>query len=164
MKNLNYIEESVIESIISQLLNSQLTISVAESCTGGFVSHCFTSKKRASDYFKGAIIAYNNDIKNKFLDINESIINEHGVVSQNVAELMAINIRKKYITNFGLATTGYVDVYFDGDKECSDLYAWVSVSGSDFVKSKSIFLSKKRIENISIVTAELLSLFRKEII
>ena len=164
MKNIPNIEEGLIESIVSQLLDKQLTISVAESCTGGFVSHCFTSKKRASNYFKGAMIAYDNDIKNKFLDIHHSIINEHGAVSKHVAELMAVNIRKKYTTDFGLATTGYVDVYFDGDKECSNLYAWVSVSGSDFFKSKSVFLTKKRIENISIVTTELLSLFRKEII
>ena len=162
--NTNYKLEDLMESIISRLLDLKLTISVAESCTGGFVSHAFTSKKRASDYFKGAIIAYNNDIKNKFLDINESIINEHGVVSQNVAELMAINIRKKYITNFGLATTGYVDVYFDGYKECSELYAWVAISGGDFVNSKVLFLNKQRLENISIVASELLSLLRKEII
>ncbi len=164
MKNINYIEEKLVESIISQLIDSQLTISVAESCTGGFLSHCFTSKKRASDYFKGAIIAYENDIKNKFLDINQSVINEYGVVSKHVAELMAVNIREKYITDFGLATTGYVDVYFDGDKECSDLYAWIAVSGSDFVKSKLLFLNKQRIENISIVANDLLRFFIKEIV
>ena len=164
MKHINYIELNLLESIISQLIDSKLTMSVAESCTGGFVSHCFTSKKRASDYFKGAIVAYDNDIKSKFLDIHQSIINKHGVVSKYVVELMAVNIRQKYTTDFGLATTGYVDVYFDGDKECSDLYAWVSVSGSNFVKSKLLFLSKKRIENISIVTNELLRFFRKEII
>ncbi len=162
--NTNYKLEDLMESIIFKLLDLKLTISVAESCTGGFVSHAFTSKKRASDYFKGAIIAYDNEIKSQYLDIHQSVINQCGVVSKHVAELMATNIRKKFATDFGLATTGYVDVYFDGYKECSELYAWVAISGGDFVNSKVLFLNKQRLENISIVASELLSLLRKEII
>ena len=48
-----------------------MTLSIAESCTGGFLSSCFTSFSGASDYFKGSLITYSNEAKIKFLDINK---------------------------------------------------------------------------------------------
>ena len=128
MDNLNFIQEELVKSIRFYLLDCELTVSTAESCTGGFVSHCLTSKKRASSYFKGSIIAYDNEIKKKLLNISQYTINKHGVVSRYVAELMAIGIRETFNTNFGLATTGYVDVYYKGSEKCSNLHAWVSIS------------------------------------
>ena len=144
MKTFIHTQSDLINQISTKLARKNETLSIAESCTGGFVSHAFTSKKRASDYFKGAIIAYDNEIKSQYLDIHQSVINQCGVVSKHVAELMATSIRKKFATDFGLATTGYVDVYFDGYKECSELYAWVAISGGDFVNSKVLFLNKQR--------------------
>ena len=164
MDNLNLIQEELVESIRFYLLNNKMTVSAAESCTGGFVSHCLTSKRRSSHYFKGAVIAYNNEIKKKFLKISQYKINNYGVVSKYVAELMARSIREKFNTDFGLATTGYVDVYYKGNKKYSNLHAWVSISCNTFVNSKLVNLSSKRTENISIVTNELFKLFRKEII
>ena len=164
MDNLNFIKEELVESVRFYLLEYEMTVSAAESCTGGFVSHCLTSKKRASNYFKGAVIAYDNEIKKKFLKISQCEINKYGVVSKYVAELMAKSIREKFNTDFGLATTGYVDVYYKGNKKYSNLYAWVSIASNNFVNSKLVNLTGKRTENISIVTNELFKLFRKEII
>ena len=164
MGNLNFIKEELVESVRFYLLEYEMTVSAAESCTGGFVSHCLTSKKRSSNYFKGAVIAYDNEIKKNFLKISQCEINKYGVVSKYVAELMAKAIREKFNTDFGFATTGYVDIYYKGNKKYSNLYAWVSISSNTFVNSKLVNLTGKRTENISIVTNELFKLFRKEII
>ena len=164
MDNLNFIQEELVKSIRFYLLDYEMTVSAAESCTGGFVSHCLTSKKRASNYFKGAVIAYDNEIKKKFLKISQFEINKYGVVSKYVAELMAKDVREQFDTDFGFATTGYVDIYYKGNKKYSNLYAWVSISSNTFVNSKLVNLTGKRTENISIVTNELFKLFRKEII
>ena len=107
MDNLNFIKEELVESVRFYLLEYEMTVSAAESCTGGFVSHCLTSKKRASNYFKGAVIAYDNEIKKKFLKISQCEINKYGVVSKYVAELMAKNVAKKFNTDFAISTTGY---------------------------------------------------------
>ena len=164
MESKIHIQENLLNHIIAKLLETKSTVSVAESCTGGYVSTCFTSIRGASRYFKGGMVLYCNDVKNRFLNIPFSDIESYGVVSQNVVELMADNIRKKYKTTFGLATTGYVDYLIDNDNHSFNLNAWVSVSTMNFVKSKHVVLSKSRFENISLVSEVLLRLFRKEIV
>lgn len=158
------INQNLIKQIISRLIDVDGTVSVAESCTGGFVSTCLISNRGASKYFKGSVIAYNNDIKENFLDIPSHDISSHGVVSKYIAELMANNIRKKYQTTFGLATTGYLDVQFDEEKKFANLNAWVAVSAQNLIKSEQISLNKNRLENIFLVGDTALNLFRKHIV
>ena len=163
MKNVINIDQKLIDSIILQMINNKQTLSIAESCTGGFLSSCFTSKKGASNYFVGSVVAYSNHIKESILDVNKIDILDFGVVSQPVVELMAKNIRKKYKTDFGLATTGYVDIFYDGVNHHSDLYAWIAISSDSFLKSEYISLEKSRLENISVVSETILKMFRKHI-
>ncbi len=159
------IDFELLNLISEKMLKNKLTLSIAESCTGGFLSTFFTSKSHASKFFKGSLIAYSNDFKIKFLDIRKNDINKHGVVSKYIAEKMANNARRKYKTDYGLATTGYVEILDSGViKKNNYLHAWVSVSSKEKIVSKSIVLSKNRLENIHIVSCQLLKLFVKEII
>ena len=89
------------------LIESSFTISVAESCSSGFIASELTSISGSSSYFSGGVIAYNDEIKIKILDINKDTIIKESSVSSIVAELMAKNVAKKFNTDFAISTTGY---------------------------------------------------------
>ena len=148
--------------MIANAMRSQgLTVSVAESCTGGFISTFFTSQSGASKFFNGSVTTYSNASKNQFLDISNHDINKCGVVSKQVVHAMASSVRVKFNTDYGLATTGYVDLYNMTEKE--NLRAWIAVASKSKIISECIFLNENRLQNISKVSHELLNLFAKEI-
>ena len=96
-----------IENIIGDLLKEKkLTLSTAESCTGGLIADRLTNIPGSSAFFLGGIIAYSNDVKISDLGVSEKILNKKGAVSSDVAKDMAKGIRQKYNTNIGLSTTG----------------------------------------------------------
>ena len=96
-----------IENIIGDLLKEKkLTLSTAESCTGGLIADRLTNIPGSSAFFQGGIIAYSNDVKISDLGVSEKILNKKGAVSSDVAKDMAKGIRQKYNTNIGLSTTG----------------------------------------------------------
>ena len=108
----NYIEFSEAEIDLNELVHnllieSSFTISVAESCSSGFIASELTSISGSSSYFRGGIIAYNDEIKVKILDINKDTIIKESSVSSIVAELMAKNVAKRFNTDFAISTTGY---------------------------------------------------------
>ena len=89
------------------LIESSFTISVAESCSSGFIASELTSISGSSSYFRGGIIAYNDEIKVNILDINKDTIIKESSVSSIVAELMAKNVARRFNTDFAISTTGY---------------------------------------------------------
>ena len=96
-----------IEFHIAKILtNNFKTLSIAESCTGGLISSIMTSIPGASKFFKGGVVAYSNEIKSSILKISNKMIKKEGVVSSKIAELMALNIKKIYKSDFSIATTG----------------------------------------------------------
>ena len=100
-------DNDTLEGVVGNLLlENGLTLSTAESCSGGLIAHKITSISGSSDYFKGSIVAYSNSIKIHQLGIAETIIEEHGAVSEEVAILMAKNIRKIMQTTYAVSTTG----------------------------------------------------------
>src|SRR5207302_1061268 len=100
-------ESETLELIIGQLLReNKKTLSTAESCTGGSIAQRITSVPGSSDYYIGSVIAYANEIKENFLNIDPAVIIEHGAVSENVVRLMAENVREKFKTDYSIATTG----------------------------------------------------------
>lgn len=102
-----YDEEETIEVIVGrELTKKELTLSVAESCTGGKIAELITSVSGASAYFQGGIVAYSNQIKVDLLKVNSEIIEEFSVVSAAVAKEMALNCKAIFNTDFAIATTG----------------------------------------------------------
>jgi nicotinamide-nucleotide amidase len=79
---------------------------VVESATGGLISHIITNVPGSSDYYKGSVTAYSNEIKVKVVGVREGTINKYGVVSSQVAEEMAEGGRKVLAADIGLADTG----------------------------------------------------------
>jgi nicotinamide-nucleotide amidase len=98
--------EKIIRKVHNKLLLHKKTISLAESCTGGFVSSILTHIAGSSGYFLSSIVAYSNKSKEILLGIPAETIIKYGAVSSNIAKLMAENIRKKTNADFGLSVTG----------------------------------------------------------
>jgi len=95
------------EKKIKQICVSEgLTLSIAESCTGGMFSNNLTNYPGASNYFMGGIIAYNNDIKINILHVPFDIIYTYGAVSGKTALAMAKGVRELFDTDIGIGITG----------------------------------------------------------
>lgn len=92
--------------IIQKLGQRHLTISVAESLTGGLVAASLTQIPGASAVFKGGIIAYRDEIKQKDLKVDPALITKFTSISEPVAQSMATNVREIMNTDIGIATTG----------------------------------------------------------
>ena len=99
-------EEYLISTVGKKLTQNKLTVSVAESCTGGLLSAEFTSISGSSLYFAGGVIAYSNEAKKKILKVNSNSLIKFGAVSEQVASELAINVRNLFNTDFGIGITG----------------------------------------------------------
>ena len=99
-------EESMEMAVGRLLLASNATLCTAESCTGGNIARLITSVAGSSRYFKGAVVAYDNTVKETILDVPANLLATCGAVSVEVAEAMAKGARKRMGTTYSLATTG----------------------------------------------------------
>jgi nicotinamide-nucleotide amidase len=82
------------------------TLAVAESCTGGLVAHRLTEVAGSSNYFMEGIVTYSNEAKTRLLGVPSELIERHGAVSAEVAEAMAVGVKRSADTDFGLSVTG----------------------------------------------------------
>lgn len=100
-------ENETIEVVLGrQLTKIGKTISTAESCTGGKIAEVLTSVSGASNYFRGSVVSYATDTKVSVLGVSQDVINQHSVVSSQVAKEMALGIQKLMKTDYAIATTG----------------------------------------------------------
>jgi PncC family amidohydrolase len=96
-----------LEEEVSALLRQKgLTLGVVESASGGLISHLITNTPGSSDYYKGAVTAYSNEVKIRVVGVREATINRYGAVSAEVAEEMARGGRRILATDICLADTG----------------------------------------------------------
>ncbi|HOO96817.1 MAG TPA: competence/damage-inducible protein A [Caldisericia bacterium] len=99
-------DKPVNETLAELLRQKGLTISTAESCTGGLISKTITDLAGSSDYFKGGVCSYSNEAKTEFLGVPAGLINSVGAVSQKVALEMAKGAREKFKSDIAISTTG----------------------------------------------------------
>jgi nicotinamide-nucleotide amidase len=100
-------ENITLEEVVGRLLKERnLTLSVAESCTGGLICSRITDVEGSSEYFERGIISYSNAAKVEILKVNEDFITEFGAVSEIIAKQMAEGVRAISGTEIGLSTTG----------------------------------------------------------
>jgi nicotinamide-nucleotide amidase len=99
--------DQTMEAVVGEVLSKRrLTISVAESCTGGLVGNLLTNVPGSSIYFQGGVTAYSNQVKIDLLGVSPETISKHGAVSDQAVREMAEGVRKKVQTDIGLATSG----------------------------------------------------------
>ena len=101
------VDNDTLEEIVgTMLMKHGLTLSLAESCTGGLVTHRITDISGSSSYLIGSIVCYSNDIKNQHLEVPANTLKVTGAVSQETAEYMATGIKRKFNTSVGIGITG----------------------------------------------------------
>ena len=147
---------SLQRKIADILLKSSSTLSVAESCTGGMISHIVTSISGASAYYLGAVCSYAIAIKEKVLGVATEIIRQNGVVSREVAEAMAEGVRKLMGSTYSIATTGLAGP--GGDEFNPEGTVWIAVSGTKGSISRKKIMQGDRAQNIVSFTHEALLL------
>ncbi len=94
------------EEIGDMLRKRELSLATAESCTGGLVSHRITNISGSSDYYKGGVIAYTNEVKAQILLVHDALLADKGAVSAECARAMAEGVRALLDGDIGIATTG----------------------------------------------------------
>ena len=97
---------SLSKKILNKLINKKLSISTAESCTGGLLAYSFIKNKDSSKIFKGGYITYSNESKIKDLKIKKVSLEKYGAVSYQIAEEMIKGLYQKNKTNICISTTG----------------------------------------------------------
>ena len=157
-------DDETLEIIIGNLLKQKKkTLSIAESCTGGYLSHLITSVPGSSAYFKGSIISYANEIKKNELNIYEDDLIKYGAVSKEVVEKMAKNILLKFDTDYAIATSGIAGPD-GGTKEKPVGMVWIAVADKNSTNSQVYFMGEHRGRNIQKSAITALNMLRKKII
>ena len=95
-----------IQLLHKKLIKKKLTISVAESCTGGLLAHNLTKLANSSNYFEMGLTTYSNQAKTKILKVNKNIINKHGAVSPECCKAMVENLSKISKSRINISITG----------------------------------------------------------
>ena len=136
---------NVIEQVHEIFKKRRLTLSVAESCTGGLISNYITTLPGASNFYEAGVVTYSAKAKKKILGISPSTIKKYGVVSESTASEMAENVRSLTGTDYALSTTGNLGPDVLEGKEKGLIYIAVSKTGQTI--SKEVRLTGNREEN-----------------
>ena len=119
--------QSQAQQVIESLKSQGATVSVAESLTGGGVGFAITQVPGSSEVFLGGLISYTSDVKVKELGVLQSTIDQHSVVSEEVAREMARGAMKKFGTTWAIATTGIAGPGdYNGIREGT---VWIAIAG-----------------------------------
>jgi nicotinamide-nucleotide amidase len=154
-------EQPRLEKIVSELLREKKrTISLAESCTGGFIASLITGIAGASEIFKGGIVPYTNEAKHELLQVDKSIFETKGAVSKECVEQLAQNVIKKFGSDYSLAVSGIAGPS-GGTAEKPVGLVWVAIANKNKVIAKEFRFGDDRQRNIVMTAIATLNMFRK---
>ena len=137
-----------LEKIIGELLSElKLTLGTAESCTGGYISHLITSIAGSSQYFKGSIVSYSNEIKCSILNVSQSNLDEYGAVSESVVIEMVRGAQRALNVDCAIAVSGIAGPD-GGTPEKPVGTVWIATAIKDRIEAKKYQLGKYREANI----------------
>lgn len=155
--------EDPIELVIGRTLKEKkLTLAVAESCTGGYLSHLITSIPGSSEYFLGGIVPYDYQIKMRQLGVKPETLEKYGAVSEPTISEMANIVRAKFNTDIGVATSGIAGPGgATPDKPVGTV--WIAYSDKHQTVTKKLQLSKDRMINIRMASVAVLNLIRQSL-
>ena len=153
-------DEETLETAIGKLLkNSGKTLALAESCSGGYISHLITTVPGSSNYLRGTVVPYHNDLKQQVIGVSSATLAQHGAVSEETVLEMATGVKKLLGSDYGLASSGIAGP--DGgspDKPVGTV--WIACAGPDFVEAKLLQLTQDRLINIQLTGVAVLNLLR----
>ena len=140
-----------IQLLHKKLIKKKLTISVAESCTGGLLAHNLTKLANSSKYFQMGLTTYSNQAKIKILKVNKNIIDKYGAVSNECCKAMVLNLSKISKSKINVSITGIAGPG-GGTKEKPVGLVYIGIKKKNFIKIyENKFKSKTR-KKIQILT------------
>lgn len=134
----------IVTDIKNLFIDRSLTISVAESCTGGLICHYLTMIPGASNFFMGGIVAYSLESK-RILGVSEETIKNYGVISPDTAREMAERVRELFKTDISISTTGNIGPDAIENKEVGLIY--IGISDKERTTIKTLRLKGNRLKN-----------------
>jgi nicotinamide-nucleotide amidase len=154
-------EKDELADVVGQMLvQRHATLSVAESCTGGYLAHQFTQHAGSSAYFQGGIISYANEVKVNQLGVLQEILNFEGAVSESCVKAMAVGARKQLGSTYALATSGIAGP--DGGTEDKPVGTiWIALAHPDGVIARKLTQGGTRIQNIHLSSLTSINLLRR---
>lgn len=159
--SLFYNEKPIVEEVAAKLKQYNLTVSTAESCTSGQIASALTSLSGSSAYFLGSILAYDNKIKEKLLQVKSEDLTNFGAVSQEVVEQMAKSVCLQTESDFALSTSGIAGPT-GGTEEKPVGTTWIGLSNGTQTWSECVRFRSNRSKNLEqTVTYALLMLLKK---
>lgn len=145
-------EDKNVSEVLGDILRErELTVSSAESCTGGNIAHRITQVPGSSAYFMGSVVSYSNDVKAQVLGVERDSIARYGAVSRPVVEAMAEGVSRIMHSDCAIATSGIAGP--DGGTKFKPVgTVWISVKYRDILVAESCFFKGDRIEVIESAT------------
>jgi len=134
-----------IQLLHKKLIQKKLTISVAESCTGGLLAHNFTKLANSSKYFQMGLITYSNEAKIKILKVNKNIIKKYGAVSKECCKSMVQNLSKISKSKINVSITGIAGPGGSSKNKPVGLVYIGIKKGKTLIVKENKFKSKNRI-------------------
>lgn len=158
------VRDEPMEKIILDLLRKHhLTVTFAESCTGGYLAHRLTRMPGASEVFKGSIVTYANDIKQHYLHVPEAVLNTEGAVSEATVLQMAAEVRTMFEADISVAVSGILGPG-GGTEEKPVGLVWISLATAEHVYACKYLFRHDRIRNKELVCHAAFDMIRKELL
>lgn len=157
-----YNDDKLEEIVGRQLLSLNYTLATAESCTGGYIAHLITSISGSSNYFKGSIVAYANEIKENLLGVEHETLLTHGAVSEATVKEMAVNVCQKLGTTCSIAISGIAGP-LGGTEDKPVGTTWIAILSPAGLVTEKFLLGEHRGRNIHKAGISALNLLRKEL-
>ncbi len=152
--------EEKLEQVLGKTLTARNeTVSCAESCTGGYISHLFTSVAGSSKYFEGSIISYSYAVKENLLGVKNETLQKHGAVSEECVREMVQGLLKVTGTTYGIAVSGIAGPGgATDDKPVGTV--WIAVASADNVVVRRFQFFPSRMENIRVFSNAAMNMLR----
>ncbi|MDP4128610.1 MAG: CinA family nicotinamide mononucleotide deamidase-related protein [Bacteroidota bacterium] len=157
-------EDVSLQEALGKLLKTKnKTLATAESCTGGYVAHLLTSIPGSSGYFRGGLIPYHNDIKEKVLQVQGDTLSSVGAVSEKTVREMITGALNLFHSDYALATSGIMGP--DGGTESKPVgTVWIAAGNRHITETRKLHFRFDRQRNIELTATNVLNLLRKFIL
>ena len=153
--------DSTIAQTVSALFKKRkLSLATAESCTGGYIAHLLTTDAGASDFFKGTVVAYANEVKQNLLGVSEETIKNFGAVSEQTVKEMVKGVLVHLNTDYALATSGIMGPGGGSDEKPVGM-VWIALGNRQQVITKEFHFRFERLRNIEMAALTALNELRK---
>jgi nicotinamide-nucleotide amidase len=154
-------DDDLLEKVVGSMFEKRkMSISSAESCTGGYLAYLLTTIPGSSAYYWGSVIAYQNQIKTDILGVRQETIDQYGAVSEQTVKEMAEGVRKKFGTDIGVSSSGIAGPS-GGTEEKPVGTVWIGYSDKNQSFAKKLMLGNDRDINVKLTCIAVFNMIRQ---